>query len=359
MLEMECLQGLFSKTINITMEKLYIELTNRCNLKCAHCYNDSNNGICFDLPFDNITDMLEYAKECKLKSIALSGGEALLYPHISDVFEKCKELELDVLLLTNGTYFENEKYFNILFKYLPDIQVSLDGPDANSNDKIRGSGNFERAISFIKRLKKYNYPRRITVNTVLNEHTVHVYRDMLTVCSSLGVDELTYSFLTMAGRAKSNVLPIADSDFYNVVKDINTNIKPNPDNKCQGVGVNHLCSLTSVHDSIIKLQPKVTFKGEVFPCQMQHNSEYMIGNINTHTLKQILDSNDVRRFLALMFLRKYYMKECNACLFKSICGRGCMAKSINDCGNPFVVDGCCQFYKELIVVDILKRLTYN
>ena len=88
MLEMECLQGLFSKTINITMEKLYIELTNRCNLKCAHCYNDSNNGICFDLPFDNITDMLEYAKECKLKSIALSGGEALLYPHISDVFEK-------------------------------------------------------------------------------------------------------------------------------------------------------------------------------------------------------------------------------------------------------------------------------
>lgn len=114
MLEMECLQGLFSKTINITMEKLYIELTNRCNLKCAHCYNDSNNGICFDLPFDNITDMLEYAKECKLKSIALSGGEALLYPHISDVFEKCKELELDVLLLTNGTYFENEKYFNIL-----------------------------------------------------------------------------------------------------------------------------------------------------------------------------------------------------------------------------------------------------
>ena len=114
-----------------------------------------------------------------------------------------------------------------------------------------------------------------------------------------------------------------------------------------------------VHDSIIKLQPKVTFKGEVFPCQMQHNSEYMIGNINTHTLKQILDSNDARRFLALMFLRKYYMKECNACLFKSICGRGCMAKSINDCGNPFVVDGCCQFYKELIVVDILKRLTYN
>lgn len=354
MLEMECLEGLFSKTINITMEKLYIELTNRCNLKCAHCYNESNNGTVFDLPLDCVDAMILYAKECDLKSIALSGGEALLYPQISDVLERCKEVELDVLLLTNGTYIENEQYLNILFKYSPDIQVSLDGPDSNSNDKIRGYGNFERAISFIRKLKKYNYPRRITVNTVLTEHTARVYRDMLTVCRSLGVDELTYSFLTMAGRAKNNVLSIADESFYNIVKDINTNIKPHSDNKCQGVGVNHVCSLTSVNESIIKLQPKVTFKGEVYPCQMQQNSEYMIGNIKIHTLKEILDSNDARRFLALMILRKYYMKECNACLFKSICGRGCMAKSINDYGNPFVVDGCCQFYKELIVSDIKK-----
>ena len=356
MRDMECLKGLFSKTINITMEKLYIELTNRCNLKCAHCYNDSNNGTCFDLPFDRVVDMLLYAKECDLKLIALSGGEALLYPHILDVFEKCKELELDVLVLTNGTYFDNEQFLNIILNYLPAIQVSLDGPDADSNDKIRGVGNFERAFSFIKSLKKNNYPRRITVNTVLTEHTVNVYRDMLTVCSSLGIDELTYSFLTMSGRAKKNVLSMAGDKFYDIVKDINTNIRPHPENKCQGVGVNHVCSLTSVNDSAVKLQPKVTFKGDVFACQMQHNVEYGLGNIKINTLKEILNGNDTRRFLALMFLRKYYMKECNACMFKSICGLGCIAKSINDYGNPFALDGCCQFYKELMVADI-KKLT--
>ncbi len=357
MLDMECLSGLFDKTISITMEKLYIELTNRCNLKCAHCYNDSNNGICIDLPFDIIENMLLYAKECKLTSIALSGGEALLYPRILDVFEECKKLGLDVLLLTNGTYFDNENYLNVILKYLPDIQVSLDGPDANSNDKIRGDGNFDHAISFIKKLKNSNYPKRITINTVLTEYTAPNYREMLTICHSLGIDELTYSFLTMAGRAKSNILSITDAKLYNIVKDINTTIKPYPENKCQGVGVNHICSLTSVNDSVIKLQPKVTYKGEVFPCQMQHKSEYMIGNVTTHTLKDILDGKDTRRFLALMLLRKYYMKDCSACLFNTICGRGCIAKSINDYDNPFAVDGCCKFYKELMVADI-KKVTY-
>lgn len=357
MFDMECLKGLFDKTISITMEKLYIELTSRCNLKCAHCYNESNNGICSDLPFNSIESMILYAKECNLTSIALSGGEALLYPRISNVFEICKDQEMDVMLLTNGTYFENTTYLNILFKYLPDIQVSLDGPDANSNDKIRGNGSFKQAISFIKRLKESNYPKKITINTVLTEYTAPVYREMLTVCHGLGADELNYSFLTMAGRAKNNILSIADDELYNIVKDINTCIKPNPDNKCQGVGLNHICSLTSVNDSIIKLQPKVTYKGEVFPCQMHNNDEYIIGNVATHTLKDILDSPNTRRFLALMFLRKYYMKECGACSFKYVCGRGCMAKSINDFGNPFALDGCCKFYKELMVSDI-KKITY-
>lgn len=354
MFDMECLKGLFDKTIHITMEKLYIELTNRCNLKCTHCYNDSNNGICSDLPINSIENMILYAKECNLTSIALSGGEALLYPQISKVFEICKDQGLDVMLLTNGTYFENKTYLNIIFEYLPDIQVSLDGPDANSNDKIRGNGNFKQALSFIQRLKESNYPKRITINTVLTKYTASIYREMLTVCHKLGVDELTYSLLTMAGRAKDNILSVADDELYNIVKDINTIIKPDLDNKCQGVRLNHICSLTSVNDSIIRLQPKVTSKGEVFPCQMHNNDEYIIGNVATHTLKDILDSPNTRRFLALMFLRKYYMKECNACSFKVVCGRGCMAKSINDFGNPFALDGCCKFYKELMLADIKK-----
>lgn len=356
MKDIEVLMGLFNKTINFSMEKLYIELTNRCNLKCKHCYNDSNNGTCIDLPIEVVKNMLFYTNNCGLTSVALSGGEALLYPKVNEVFSFCNDIGLDVFLLTNGTYFDEKKYMNILFEYLPEVQVSLDGPDASSNDMIRGEGNFENAISFIRRLKKSEYPKRVTVNTVLTEYTLSNYGDMVRLCNELGVDELTYSFITMAGRAKQNNLQMNNDYFYSVVKDINTNIKPNKQNNCQGVGINHVCSLTTLNNGIIKLQPKVTCKGEVFPCQMHQKPEYIIGNVNTCSLDEVLNSEESRRFIALMYLRKNYMEECNRCMFKTICGRGCMAKSVNDYSNPISVDGCCIFYKELIVEEIKSQL---
>lgn len=356
MKDIEVLMGLFDTSIKFSMEKLYVELTNRCNLKCKHCYNDSNNGKCVDLPVEAVKNMLIYTKKCGLESVALSGGEALLYPNINEILQFCKDIELDVFLLTNGTYFDDERYTKILFEFLPEIQVSLDGPDAGSNDKIRGAGSFEHAISFIKYLKKSKYPKRVTVNTVLTEHTLSNYGDMVRLCNELDVDELTYSFITMAGRAKQNNLQINGDYFYSVVKDINTNIKPNKQNNCQGVGINHICSLTSVNDGVIKLQPKVTCSGDVFPCQMHHKPEYIIGNVNNSTLVEVLNGKEARQFLALMYLRKNYMEECNRCMFKNFCGRGCMAKSVNDYSNPLSVDGCCVFYKELILNEIKNQL---
>lgn len=349
---MKYIRDVLENNIHISMEKLYIELTNRCNLKCIHCYNESNSGLCVDLPLENVMELLDYVKESHLTSVALSGGEALLYPHIKKVLEKCKELELDVMLLTNGTYTEGDIYLDILLKYLPNIQVSLDGPDFESNDKIRGTQSFQRTIAFIKKLKALNYPKRITVNTVLTEHTIQIYHNMIELCQQLGIDEITYSFVTMAGRAKKNITPIQEDLRYSIVKDINSNIKVKPENKCQGVGINHICSLTTVENNIIKLQPKVTCKGDVYPCQMHQKPEYIIGNVLKHSLKNVLNSKESRRFIILMFLRKYFMKECKKCLFESLCGRGCMAKAVNDYNNPFAADGCCKFYKELILSTI-------
>ena len=352
---MEVIRGLFDGSVNFSIEKLYIELTNRCNLNCRHCYNESNEGVCLDLPIEIVKNVLIYAKKTKLNSVALSGGEALLYPEINDVLKYCRELNLDVILLTNGTYIQNEKYFELLFEYLPDILVSLDGPDSVSNDVIRGEGSFERAVNFIKALKRRKFPKRVSINTVLTEYTLTNYRNMVALCKELGVDELTFSFVTMAGRAKRNNLQINNNDFYRVVKDINNNIKKSPQNNCQGIGLNHVCSLTNVIDGMINLQPKVACNGDVYPCQMHHKPEYIIGNLNNTNLEGIINGDKTRMFIALMILRKNYMEECSKCVVKDICGRGCMAKSVNDYNNPVAVDGCCVFYKELLIEEIKKK----
>lgn len=354
--EMEIMQRLFDKTIPISMEKLYIELTNRCNLKCAHCYNNSNEGVCIDLPLAQVIEMLRLIQKCNLTSVALSGGEALLYPYIDEVLEACKQFGLEIVLLTNGTYIRDDHYWELIMKYLPEIQVSLDGPNAQSNDKIRGIGSFDQTISFVKKLKKAKYPKQIMVNTVLTEYTVDNYQEMVDLCYQLGIDKLTYSLITSSGRAQKNKMRLRDEDFYRIVKDINTNIRSDTHMNCQGVGMNHTCSLTNVNNNVIYLQPKVTCQGHVFPCQMHQKNEYIIGNVHSESLEDILNGDSARRFLALMYLRKTYMKECTDCLFRIQCGRGCMAKAVNDYNNPFAADGCCTFYKEWLLEELKHGL---
>lgn len=351
MSNIDVIKKVLEGNIKISMEKIYIELTNRCNLQCVHCYNNSNNGINIDLPFDLVKGMIEFAKSCGLDSVALSGGEALLYPRINEVMKLCEDLDLSVQLLTNGTYIKDE-YIDIILKYKPDIQVSLEGPDAASNDYIRGKGSFKKAIGFIKQLKKQMYPKSIFVNTVLTESNSSNYSEMVNLCHELGVDNLTYSIVTFAGRAKTNNIQLKQDKFLDIVKRINSALKSDPKNNCQGVGMNHHCSLIDVRNDLIYLQPKVAYNGDVFPCQMHNANEYVIGNIKKSNLYDVLNSEITHNFLILMLIRRSFMRECAECAFSSMCDRGCMAKAVNDFANPLANDGCCYFYKELLLEQI-------
>lgn len=353
--DIKTIKIILNGTVHISMEKLYVELTNRCNLKCIHCYNESNSGYSQDLSIEIVRGLIDAAYKCGLQEIALSGGEALLYPWIEDVLTYCTEKGLKPFILTNGTYCVDSKYYDILMKYEPDIQISLDGPDRQSNDMIRGEKSFDKTINFIQELKKSEYKGEISVNTVITEYTVNNYPEMVELCKKMNIDKLSYSMLTLAGRAQDHMLQLNNKDFIEIIRDINTNIKVLPENKCQGIGLNHECSLKKIQNGVIELQPKVTCYGEVFPCQMHNKKEYSIGNIYEKNIENILNSDQAKRFLTLMYLRNSFMQKCTSCIFEKMCKRGCMAKAVNDTKNPFETDGCCLFYKETFVQE-LKHL---
>lgn len=65
-----------------------IEITYRCNLNCAHCYNRSDTNK-EDLSYDNIVELLTQLSKENIQKAVITGGEASLHPE----FERlCKEL---------------------------------------------------------------------------------------------------------------------------------------------------------------------------------------------------------------------------------------------------------------------------
>lgn len=129
--------------------------TNRCNLRCRHCYQDVFLDTSSVDPVSVGKRLLGSLAQHGMKAtFALTGGEPLLV--CDRLFAILELLETHpsaagVNIITNATLF-NEKLLDEFsrFKKLTSFKVSLEGAGPKSNDFIRGRGNFERVVESLK-----------------------------------------------------------------------------------------------------------------------------------------------------------------------------------------------------------------
>ena len=77
-----------------------LELTTRCPLRCPQCYCDLNKGK--DLDIEQAMYWLEEAAGCQIQTINLSGGETMVYPHLTALIEKCHALGMESNIAVSG-----------------------------------------------------------------------------------------------------------------------------------------------------------------------------------------------------------------------------------------------------------------
>lgn len=137
---------------------IQLDITNACNLRCVHCYHPhhKNEGaISLEEWFQILNQYKELIKKMKYKPwIMLCGGEPLLSSHLLPLlsFIKNQFPNAKISILTNGTLISDELLLE--FKKYPTLgfQISLDGPDAERHDQIRGNGNFKKTIINTRKL---------------------------------------------------------------------------------------------------------------------------------------------------------------------------------------------------------------
>lgn len=132
----------------------------KCNLKCTHCYIDCGPEA-DEHPFltlDTFRKRLEEGVKMGHKKLEIyfTGGEPFINPDLLTMFRESLE-HADTTVLTNATRISKEqaseiKHMEEKSAYNFHFRISLDGPDAASNDKIRGHRAFERAERGIKHI---------------------------------------------------------------------------------------------------------------------------------------------------------------------------------------------------------------
>lgn len=133
-----------------------IELTQRCNIRCRHCYNfdrDEPRTLSCEgvepkpeLASDEILALIDSLAAAGCLFLTLTGGEALLHPDLFAFLSRARDRNMAVQLLTNGLLLrpgmasELARYPNLL-----GVSISLYGATAEVHDGITQSpGSFER-----------------------------------------------------------------------------------------------------------------------------------------------------------------------------------------------------------------------
>ena len=135
-------------------------LSEACNLRCKHCYQE--NHVPVQLPYKDLLKTLnQYRKLLKTTGckghISLTGGEPLFCPHLFKLLEEFKKDKglYTFSILTNGTLLTEELAAKIA-SYEPwYVQVSLEG-GKKTNDYVRGEGTYEKIGNAIQLLRKHN-----------------------------------------------------------------------------------------------------------------------------------------------------------------------------------------------------------
>lgn len=80
---------------------MYLQITTKCNMKCAHCcYSCSMRGKHGD--YNTIIDMVAFARDYG-EVISIGGGEPTLHPRFFDILKVCLEDFDYVWMATNGS----------------------------------------------------------------------------------------------------------------------------------------------------------------------------------------------------------------------------------------------------------------
>lgn len=136
-----------------TLEKLDIELTNTCNLKCPYCLKVKPSLKEFvknfqELDYEVLTSFITKLKKYKLKEVILMGSlsEPTLYPKFLDLIRFLKGLNLTIHISSNANT-HNEEWWKGLATLLTckdSIIFSVDGSTQQIYKKYRIGGDLEK-----------------------------------------------------------------------------------------------------------------------------------------------------------------------------------------------------------------------
>src|SRR5271154_3962124 len=174
------------------------ELTYACNLACTHCLSSSGRRDPRELSTAEAKALIDEIAAMQIFYVNIGGGEPMIRRDFFDLIEYAVDKRVGVKFSTNGTRIDKGAAGRLAGLDYLDVQVSIDGADALTSDRIRGVGSYDAARRAMDNLAAANFgPFKISI--VMTRHSVEQLDEFEALASEYGA-QLRLTRLRPSGR---------------------------------------------------------------------------------------------------------------------------------------------------------------
>lgn len=177
---------------------VHVEIIGACNLACSHCFagelprnHDPLSVREMDILFRDLARLGSFR-------LGLTGGEPLLRKDLFDILDAATDAGLHPCLTTNALLLTEDIARELGRRPLVWLNVSLEGPDAQTNDAVRGEGTFDAVMDKLALLRRH---ARFTLAFTILSTNAHLVSQCAALASDVGAHTAVFRPLYPAGVA--------------------------------------------------------------------------------------------------------------------------------------------------------------
>ncbi len=174
------------------------ELTYGCNLACVHCLSSSGRRDPDELTPAEARRVVDELAGMRVFYVNIGGGEPMIRPDFFDLVDYAVERGVGVKFSTNGTMLTPARAERVAGMDYVDVQISLDGADAATNDAVRGAGSHAAARRAMDNLAAADFGA-FKISVVVTRHNVDQLDDFEALAAAYGA-QLRVTRLRPSGR---------------------------------------------------------------------------------------------------------------------------------------------------------------
>lgn len=324
---------------------VFWEVTDKCNSRCRHCFNNIKHNEKIDLTYEQMKGIVDELNNNGVFRVKVTGGEPFCRQDLFCILDYLETKNINFIIYSNGKLI-NEHAAKHLKKYnhLLCVRISIDG-NQETNDSIRGDGAFNAAFAALKILSNNN------VRCQLNYTITRLSYMQLSEISELLISEkinckINVGLIKISGASIDNndLCFLEEREFIQALDSIKEQIK-----SCDNIESYEL--LPPIYYQLFgkkfgcpaaRLTATINSSGQVYPCGLFSGiSEFICGDVLSDGLKKAWRGEKMT-----VFRNMEPCEKCNDCeIYTTKCTGACRGNAYHYYNSLCAQDINCSVYK--------------